>query len=81
MDSLPVQEFSSSDGHWSVGRINQVIHILTVLIRQGIFTAPVINNQYELSLTVILYLEKIMKNKKIKCKCSSQLKQVVWLMI
>lgn len=39
-DSLPVQEFSSSNGHWSVGRVNQVVHILTVLIGQSVFTAP-----------------------------------------
>lgn len=51
MDSLPVQEFSSSDSHWPVGRINQVVHILTVLIGQGIFTAPATDNQYEFHTT------------------------------
>lgn len=37
--SLPVQKFSSSHCHRSMSRVHQVVDVLTVLIRQGIFAA------------------------------------------
>lgn len=40
-----MQELSSSYCHWSVRRINQVINVLTVLIGQGVFTAPAAHYQ------------------------------------
>ncbi len=47
MDSLPVQKLSSSNCHWPVSRVNQVVHVLAVLIGQGVFTAPAAENQNE----------------------------------
>lgn len=45
LDSLPVQKFSSSNCHWAMSRVHQVVHVLTVLIGQGVFTASAKDQQ------------------------------------
>lgn len=45
LDSLPVQKFSSSNCHWAMSRVHQVVDVLTVLIGQGIFTASAKDQQ------------------------------------
>lgn len=42
-----MQELSSSYCHRSVRRINQVVNVLTVLVGQGVFTAP--TAQYQIT--------------------------------
>ncbi|TNN62085.1 hypothetical protein EYF80_027677 [Liparis tanakae] len=42
-------ELSGSNGHRSVGGVDQVVHVLTVLIGQGVFTAPAVENKEERS--------------------------------
>lgn len=41
LDSLPVKELSSSNCHGPVSGVDQVVHVLAVLIGQRVLAAPV----------------------------------------
>lgn len=67
--SLPVQKFSSSNCHWSMGRVHQVVDVLTVLIRQGIFAASAKDRHNRSHLNAVRWNGP--ENQEAKCWCGT----------